>query len=298
MPNIFETDSRVYSGDFTEPVAVSPRKYIFPIMNRPELGRAFEQDYMVRFDCYEPLAISTPDVDLPDYYLTAETPLERVGNGIGKFTRSFYQIALPWKKYETYSYSVPGIDGPEGVKLRRIYSAVNIGSITRITCSDTEDWDPGEAVVVSYSARSDAEGLIYGRQVNRTIVAVQSTTIVDVDVITDTYRIVSWNSIRTNDYDRPPRQVVVSSTLVIECFLPGVSLGIDDPSDIEILQPTYIFEAATGAWTDSYSATTVPTLAEYRAQVASKTLIIAEPSQLHEIAPGLWERATRYVEAM
>jgi hypothetical protein len=252
---------------------------------------------MVRADGYVPSTLDLPHDEDPDYYLVQETPAEYVGNGIVKFSRAHYQIPQSYKTWETYSYTVPGIDMEDSVRIFSITAAANVGGVTRITHSSPAPFEVDDSVVIAYWALSTFEGIHYNRQVSRIVLAVPSATQVDVALIVDSYPISSYSTIRHSDYNRDPRQMIVLSTLQHDFFLPGVSAGINDVADIPILQPLLIF-GVEGNLTDSFAANSTPTIDEYRAMVESKQMLVAEPSSLTPLRGNIYQRTTRYVTAI
>lgn len=57
-----------------------------------------EQDYVCNRDNFSPLALNTAHPDLPTYKLVSESPLQDVGCGAVKWTRTYAQVPASWSE--------------------------------------------------------------------------------------------------------------------------------------------------------------------------------------------------------
>ena len=284
-----------YDGDFTLPKANGQRLLTYPF-DGDNNSFYFTQTFMQRFDHFEALPLDTPDTEFLDAFLVKETPLLDLGAGIAQWSRIYARIPSARQEMESYAYIVPGITAEEVVVARFIDSATNIGNQTRITTTSSHSINVDDIIVIVYFAQDPFSGLSFRRQVSRVVLAVPAADVVDVDIIRDVGTI-TWDSLFPYLFGREPFTRVVPSYITFDYFLPGVSAGVDTFNDIEIFQPTIIIDN-TGNVTDSYSDTSVPSVDDYRASVAARESIVAEPSIVRRWMGNIYERSTRYVTAI
>lgn len=94
-------------GTFTTASTSGAARFSLPIEG-DTTTTMFEQDYMVTFANYTPLAVGTAHVTYTTHYLLRESGLEDMGGGIAKFTRTYCKVPANRTEYETYSYNFIG----------------------------------------------------------------------------------------------------------------------------------------------------------------------------------------------
>lgn len=294
-------DPRFYSGDFTTPVAVTPRRWEWPFPGDNDTV-IYKQDFVVRFDRYARTPWDSPSPSRPDMYLTEETPLQVIGAGIGRFTRTYSMVPQPRfagtgsDEVQPFVATAPGIGYTDPLTYAYyIDSATHTATTTVLTITGgTHAFVENDWVGVSYWVRDPVTGLSFPRQAARLVQSVTTGT-VTVERIRDGYPFYSWHQIYKNLANREPFQVVVPSWLARDYFLPGVTPGISTPADIPILQPTPIIDQSTGNRTDTITDQTNPSLDDYFESLSTGSLQIAEPSELQRWHGNIWERRTRYI---
>lgn len=284
------------AGSLTVAVIDGPRRWLRPF-DDDFSQYTFEQDYWQMEDDFVPLALDMPSEDFPDAYLVGESALNALGGGVVKWTRTYSRIPASRQRFESYSWTVPGI-GSEAV-----YSAVNISSVTSaagvttIVTASSSTAGVGDSVQVSYTFTDAVTGTQYGRSVLRICLTGTSGTTVNVDLIAEPGGTITYQTLKKVEPGRDPYTEEVGSLVQLDYFLPGLSAGIDTVQDIPLVEPVTIFDN-TGRQTTSFSATTSPTLATWRGYVAAGTYICAVRSIPRRWMGNIYERATRYVKAI
>lgn len=283
-------------GNYATALVDGPRRWLRPFDDDYSLY-VFEQDYQQNESDFTPQSLDTPSDDFPDAYLVGESPLEALGGGVVKFTRTYARIPASRQRFESYSWTVPGI-GSEAV-----YAAVDISSnsnsagvTTLITDSSSTAVD-GDSVLISYTFTDGITGTQYGRDVLRVCLPATSGTTVAVDLIAEPGGTITYNTLKKVEPGRDPYTEEVGSLLQLDYFLPGVSSGITTVQDIPLVTPLTIYDN-TGRQTTSFTATTSPTLATWRSQVAAGDYICVVRSIPRRWMGNIYERATRYVKAI
>lgn len=284
------------TDSFTVAIIDGPRRWLRPF-DDDFSQYTFEQDYWQNESDFEPLALDSVSEDFPDAYLVGESALEALGGGVVKWTRTYSRIPNSRQRFESYSWTVPGI-GSEAV-----YSSVSISStstsagVTTITTGTSSTAGVGDSVQVSYTFTDGVTGTQYGRSVLRICLTGTSGTTVKVDLITEPGGTITYQTLKKVEPGRDPYTEEVGSLVQLDYFLPGVSAGIATVQDIPLVEPVTIYDN-TGRQTTSFTATTSPTLATWRANVAAEDYICAVRSIPRRWMGNIYERATRYVKAI
>ena len=101
----FRTD-----GTFTSASAVGAARKSFPF-DGDNTSFIVEQDFMVALASFTPLALDTAHPTYTDAYLVKESPLEDLGGGIVRWTRTYAQIPASRSDYGTFAYQFIGFLG-------------------------------------------------------------------------------------------------------------------------------------------------------------------------------------------
>lgn len=278
-------------SDLTTPLVDGPRRWMRPFDDSFEQV-VFEQDYQQFEDDFVPTPLDTPHDDYPDAYLVREGELSALGGGVVKWTRTYSRIPNSRQAWESYSWLVPGIGSGAIFTAQPVSSAANAAGVTTITCSGDTSAAVGDSVSISYTFTDGTTGTQYGRNVIRTVLA-GSGTVFDVALITEPGGTLTYNSARKIEPGRPAEALEVGSSLQLDYYLPGVSAGISTPFDIPIIDEIQIYDG-DGVKTDSFTADTAPTIAEWRAQVAAGEKVCVVGSIVRRWKGNIYERATRY----
>lgn len=288
-----------YDGDFTEASPVSVKRKTYPFEGDTD-SFYFEQDFVQTFEDFERLPLDVADDEIENAYLVDETPLQELGIGIGRWTRTYSTIPNSRIEQESFAYEVPGILPDPIVFVHVISSGVQpfASPYTRITIG-TPNFDiaVGDLVIINYTVVTTSPSTVFQRSITRQVRAINSGAgTFDVDLISDIEDPIYNVTYRFNNA-RGGMTRTVPSFVHYDYYLPGVSAGITTPADIPIIQAASIVDQ-NGDKTDKYSTLTTPTLAAYRLAVAAGTLIVAEASVVKRWKGNIYERVTRYVKSI
>lgn len=97
-------------GNFTVATACGAARKSFPI---PGDNTSFivEQEFMQLFANFTPLALNTAHPTFTTAYLVQESPLQDLGGGVAKWTRTYATIPAQRNEYEMFAYQYIGIYG-------------------------------------------------------------------------------------------------------------------------------------------------------------------------------------------
>jgi hypothetical protein len=282
-------------GDFTTAAATGPRVRSYPISGDTE-SFVITQPFSQLLEFWNPLSLDTPDELYRDAYLVEESAPSHIGGTVGAWTRTFARIPLSYHELEPFVYTVPGVTDNPTVLVRNVYGFSSSAGVTTITFLSAHNFTVGDPVLIDYWVKDNKENLFFNREVFRLVATIPNTTTITVELISEPNPIVVMNSVRPAQAGRKPFQRVVQSWLQTDFFLPGISVGITSANDIPLFEAWKIIDN-TGNISDTLSATSQPTLTEYRTMVNTKQKIVAEPSQLKRWKGNIWQRTTRYVVA-
>ncbi len=107
-------------GVFTVASVHGPARLIAPFPHT-SARYVLEQDYLINFDNFTPLALNTAHPTLTSYKLVLESPLDPFGCGVTKFTRTFAQVPDSWSDSSgNYAYNFIGFYGAWGINITDI----------------------------------------------------------------------------------------------------------------------------------------------------------------------------------
>lgn len=288
--------STIYvDGDWTVATVHGPKRWLRPF---PESNAQiqFEQEYKQLFDYFEPLQLDTPHDDYPDFYLVAEGPLSGEGGGVVKWTRTYSKIPESRQLYGSYAWTIPGIGTQTTHTQRDISSSSTTGGMLTITASGSVGASAGDSVLVSYTFHETSTGYDYPRARLMTCVTGTSGSTVKVAAIMEPGGSVTLNTVVKAEPGRDPETLEVWSKLQVDYFLPGVTANVSTTADIPIINQLEIYDN-TARKTASFTSTTSPTLAAWRAQIAAGELVCVVQSSIKPWIGNIYERSTRYCRA-
>ena len=180
----------------------------------------FEQDYRVTFANYSPLAIGTAHGTLTTHYLLRESPLEDMGGGIAKFTRTYCKVPANRSEYETFSYNFigfwipPSVGGIGSQGRDRFTQTV----LSRIDYAYALTTPPAMILAQQYTIASDAtlklDFLFYAANINDSNLSVEAyqtyissthTNIATQGIVAEDSRISRWQG---TIYERATRYIL------------------------------------------------------------------------------------------
>jgi hypothetical protein len=297
VPSVVKINDSVYSSTPAPGTASvsSERRFSAPFPGDKELY-IHELDVTQAASKFRPLELSTPDAPLfPKSYLVEETSPQIAGPGLYKWTRVYSRIPASRSEGESYSWSMPGIALEASYTAKPIDNALSsnlAGSLTKIVTTADHNLSVGHFVAVSFNATF---GEFYQTiTVYRTVRAVLTARAVNVDLVIANQTPYFLSLVRV-DGGRDPIQRVVPSVITFDYFLPGLTGQVKEFQAIPIFHPTYIREG--GKEVNIYSTASIPTKAQYLADVAANNYVVAEPSVVKRWKGQIFERQTRYVRA-
>ena len=252
----------------------------------------FTEPYYQTISTYAPMALDTPHPSVPGAYLVEEGPRENNG-AFYKWTRTFSKIPPSRNMHEGYSWLVPGIGSGSIYAAENITSSSNSTGTTTLHTSASPTISTGDEVSVSYTFTDSTTGTQYGRVVLRTALSGTSGTTIVVALISEPGGNITYQTLKKVEPGRAAEALEVGSALQLDYFLPGVSAGISTIFDIPIVSALEIYDG-TGTKTNSFTASTSPTLAWWRSQVSARAKVCVVRSVLRRWKGNIIERATRY----
>lgn len=302
--NDYEYDT-VTGVDLTVPNIVGKPRPIYPVEQDPSIFIQ-EEDYMVFIDYYEPLRPAERHLDTANLFYTKDSPIQDIGNGVGRFTRTWSvlpgldatgkKLSYVRSEYESYVMTVPGIDtDQDAFTPYSVTSAVLSGGNHVITTSPAHDIAVGKGAQIWYTVQDPISKQSYRRVAYKVALSGTSGTTLVVSEIKDINTISVAIAQRGNTY-QPPYQKVVMSRVDYDYWLPGVN--VDSVDEIPILDQFSITDNTTGARTEFLRETTTPSIDTFFGNIEDGDWLVVEGSILRRwtLNTSIYERATRYVK--
>lgn len=285
----------ITDGDFTTAQTTGARRYNVPFLEEGDnVTKTFEQDYLVLPNYWKPSDLTdTLVVNGEVYHHVKETAPVDLG-GVFKLTRTFAMVPAERTVPEQFAYTYRGLGSEQQYPLVAVASASNSGESTNITTSTAHSITTGDMVSIKTTLTQMPTGIqtdfSFRRQANSA-----SGTSLTVDLVTAPGTL-TYLTVRKVDDGRDPRTNVVPSFVAYEYFMVGESAGVSSIRDIPILEPDLITDS-DGKETLIYTDTSLPARSSYLSLMKSKSLIVAEHSNLRRWMGNIYERSTRYVIA-
>ena len=265
-----------------------------------------EEDYMVFIDYYTPLQPAARNPEKSNVFFVKDSPISDVGNGVGRFTRTW--SVLPGygdkgyvrSEYESYAFTIPGFDTAQsGFYQFPVASSTLANGQHTITVTtgaapfDALDIEVGKPATIFYSVTDPLNGQTSGRQIVREALNVTTNTIT-VALIQDIGPI-TFTGVQRTDLVQPSYTKQVMSRVDIDYWIAGTNC--DSIEDIPIIEELQIIDNATGGRTTTISDDTTPSLDNWYDYINAGTWIVVEPSVVTRWMGDIFERRTRYVRA-
>jgi hypothetical protein len=307
MPTLNNYTYEFLDGQAEKPMLVEKPRFEYPLVNDSSIYLMVET-YEQLQDFYEPLQPNEMHPTINALYFVKDTPLNPVGNGVGRWERTWAILpgadtlrdSFVYSEYEEYLYRVPGIASTQGLFLAAVVQSWSVsGGNHTITAIDTHDVSVGDRVTINYSTKDPQNGFTYIRSQVKVALAGTAGAVLVVSQILDinTVTPITFHRAITNQdpYDRK-----VISRLDYDWWLPGVN--IERMDDIPIIHKTEIIDTETGNRTESLrdiSPPTVPSLTQYTAWIEQNQWIPVEDSIIERWqGSNIYQRITRYVKAI
>ena len=257
-----------------------------------------EQDYTALGAYFSPLAQNTQyALALRNRnvttYLVDETQTQDLGGGVVKWSRVFASIPKPRVEFQQFAYTFPGMSGGTLYAPVAVTGSSKTAGQTVLTAAGS-GLTEGDSCLIYYQV-IDRTGIAYNRKIFRPVLAAAGND-VTVKLVTDLTGNITFVQLQKVDASRDPITRSVMSTISYDYFLAGITAGIKSYRDISIIEPDDILDS-DGKVTNTYTADSLPTVLDYKAQIAAEEWIVAEASTLKIWKGLIYERATRYVKA-
>lgn len=321
MQKYNRTGHQFADGDLVDAVACSMERPEFPFEGDVS-NFLLHQEYYQYIDWYleKVPTPGTPNPKYPDLYFLHDTPIQDMGGGVGKFTRTWGLMpgfngerigsgsVFVRKESESFVWTKPGVNTVDSVYTTyfidtvasvptqtatsiKLYTTMNIPAGARWPHNVNTDYN---TVSIGYYIQ-DPVSLRWKYFTNTSTIISRGTDYVEVAPVAY-YDAGVLNPIWYLWFSRPivkinPTQKVISTFRYIDYYLPG--LNCDSPEDIPIIQQWKILDENLNE-TDTLTTATTPTMAQYNTMVAAGTLVCVEPSVIRRWQGNVWERTTRY----
>lgn len=301
MPTRYGDYTYAFADDLRRAQCVSKARKIYPF---PADSSVFtqEEDYIQFIEYYEPLKPSAPHPDYANIFFIKDSPINDIGNGVGRWTRTWQvlpgvtedgkQTAYVRSEYESYTMTVPGIDTAQNLFVQYPVNSYSISNGKHtIVAASSHDIVVGKGATIWYQVQDPVNKISHIRQVFKIALAGTTGATLVVDQILDINR-VQIISIQRADIQQPSYQKVVTSRLDYTYHLPNVNVSSVDA--IETIEPFYIVDNQTGVRVDYLSEVTSPSLDDYLASIAAREWMPVE-CVIRRWEGDIYERAVRYV---
>lgn len=253
-----------------------------------------EEDFIIKFDEFSATAIGTAHATYTTFYLVEETPRIPIGGSCVRWTKVWAKIPTQRSEYESYAMRIPGLAGNVLVAAK-VISGSSLASGEHTLTVTAHGYSVGDGLIINTTYPIPGYSPSFGianvfREVN-SVVDANNFKINEI-VAPST---VTFHTAQNVGTRRAARTEAVNSRLQFDYYLPGVSVGITDPDDITILQPTKIIDGE-GNEVDTYSDATTPSQSTYLSSTVG-TEVVVEESVTRRWRGELYERVTRYAEA-
>lgn len=265
----------------------------FPIPGAPA-HFTLEDRLAIKLSHYSRLALDTVhDVESSAYLVDEQ--VDEKSPAFVYFRRLFATIPASHTERTSGTWSFPGFTASGGLEAGKTITAHN--DSTQAFTVAAHGYSNGDTVI--YKIRQESLfGRVYNSQGTTTISSVTTDTFILDGVKLNALPFDSGTVLRSSIPvpARDPFTSQVDVALEMDYFLPGVTSGITTVDDITLTQTFRPLDAA-GDTTDTLSATTIPTAAEYFAMVTSGEFIPVE-CDLERYLGNIYRRVTRYVRAL
>ena len=275
------------SGDFTSARANGDSWIEYPFI---EYGDNTTKVYHLVCEVnevdYAPIALDTTmasasNADVISLPFTADAAAYHVGDfgkakidgGLTRFDRQFANIPSVRSDSPsgTTAYTYPGIspnntDGTE----RTVTAASNAANVTTLTC--TNSVSVGDTVYINIVTSTG--GTTFTSSGFYIALTGTSGSVVKIPAIIVGTTFESGTLTELTIQPKAQKSIPTGSLSDYSYFLPGVSAGITDPTDVEETPVFAPFSAQTGETVNTLSELTIPNSSSYSADVAARNFIV------------------------
>jgi len=189
MPTNYGDYQYSFADDLREEQCVAKPRKTFPFEGNTSVY-TFDEDYMVFIDYYTSLKPNARHPKESNTFFVKDTPITDVGNGVGRFTRTW--SVLPGygdkgyvrSEYESFGYTVPALNTAQTAFYQfPVASAVlsNGQHVITVTTGaapfDALDIELNKPATIFYLVTDPLNGQVSNRQIVRKALAVTTNTI-------------------------------------------------------------------------------------------------------------------------
>lgn len=295
------------SATFANAYEYRKRAIAYPFRDDPTRGRIITRFFEVLSGSYTAPVLDTADTEVTTAYCVGTSAIDHVDGELMRYSAQFATIPPPRNEYESYSFRLPGFTATFTPTEK---------TITGMTIASTRNFAtrycPGHGMTTGqgFSEQLTLRVSIVGEQGTRTVTIVTSGIVTGHNVDSysgsifipygpgdgSTVAFVSGTVATGGGTSMPargPLTVAAHSRVSFDYFLPGVSSGIAQPSDILLPQPVAFIDSA-GAEVDILTATTIPTAAQYQARVTAGEEFVVE-AYFRAWMGNIFERRVRWM---
>lgn len=296
-------------GDLTKPTRVLKPTYEYPLKSDPSAYLMIET-YEILKDYYSPLTPAEQHPTIVNLYWLDDTPLQDVGNGLGRWQRRWGTLpgmdsnglkqSYTNYEYEEYNYEVPGITSTQELYLQNSVSSFSIaGGNHVITSTVAHDVVAGKRVFVWYVTKDPINNFSYYRGQTKLALAGTGGSTLVVSQIVDINTVTPIWFIRAASNQEPYTRKVLSR-VESTFWLPGVNCNSYE--DIPITRRLDIIDLETGnrsLYLSDGTPGTTPTLTQYQEWEDAGTWIPVEDSIITRYQDSnIYQRQDRYIRAI
>lgn len=305
MPTTYGDFQYSFSDDMRKEQCISKARKSFPFEG-DTTNYILEEDYMIFIEYYASLKPAARHPEKTNLFFVKDTPITDVGNGVGRFTRTWSTLpgygdkGYVRSEYESFAYTVPALDTAQTgfyqfpVASSRLSNGQHIITVTVAAAPfDALDIEVNKPATIFYVVTDPLNGQRTNRQIVRKALSVTTDTIT-VDYISDIGPIV-FTGVQRTDIQQTSYTKQVMSRLDMDYWIPGVNCN--SVKDIPIIQELQIIDNNTGGRVEYLSDDTTPTLDTWYDYVQDGTWIVVEPSTVRRWQGEIYERTTRYIKA-
>jgi hypothetical protein len=109
----------------------------YPLYGTPgnENIKLFDLQFVVAANAFTPASLGSTNALAPNAYLVAQSPLEKIGAGIVRYSRQYAEIPVTWYDIEQVVYSYPGRSTGTGISYSR-YGARKPVSVPKLATAN------------------------------------------------------------------------------------------------------------------------------------------------------------------
>lgn len=296
-----------FDGDFTALSEVYPSPRIDLAIETDPTSIEVTRRYMVKRQNYTPLTPDTPDVSYTQCYLTGEKVIDTLGADIIVVERIYNAIPASSLEAEDLAFQFPGITASAST-----VSYVSLGGVSFCSTTGFLSWTTGISAV-----NGDLVGIRYTRASNYTFldgstgsitfgmnervranganqVPIRPAPKLVASVGENISSVFAANLSQTAS--RKPITRLTTARVLREYFLPGVSAGISDITDIKPVERFRVL-GPTGQDVDTITVSTSPDATTWRAWARDGNDIVGQDSTVRRWKGNIHVRTSYFIRA-